>query len=173
VSSGTTPEACPGCHFVWDEVDPATVTTRVDAAIAGFGEALGSPRARTRPREGRWSTVEYGAHVRDVLLSIRDRIILAAVEECPSPPPIYRDHRVALGLYDADGPDVVAGDLAVAARLFRTAFDAIAPSGGDRPLIYSQLLGDQRTINWTGAQAVHECEHHLADVRENERALAG
>lgn len=171
MTSAPSPEQCPGCQFVWDDIDPATVSARIRTAVSGLAEILSGPHATERPEPQRWSSLEYAAHVRDVLLNVRDRIILAFVEECPSPPPIYREHRVALGLYANDGPEIVAGDLAVAARLFTTAFDAISPEHGARPLIYSQLLKDERTINWTGAQGVHECEHHLGDARENAHRL--
>jgi hypothetical protein len=167
-----TREKCPGCGFVWDDIDQSDVSPRILAAAHEFADVLATPRADARPEPARWSVIEYGAHLRDVLLVIRDRVILAAVEECPSPPPMYRDHRVALGLYADDSASVVAGDLAVAARLFTSTFDRVAPEYAERTLIYSQLLGDERTIRWTGAQAVHESEHHLDDARENVRLLS-
>lgn len=30
-----------------------------------------------------------------------------------------------------------------------------------------------RTLLWMGLQAIHECEHHLGDIEENARLLAG
>jgi hypothetical protein len=168
----TAREQCPGCAFVWDDIVPNDVSPRIVEAARSFASLLASAHASTRPEPNRWSTVEYGAHLRDVLFVIRDRIILAVVEVCPSPPPMYRDHRVALGLYSHDGAAVVASDLAVAARLFASTFDDIAPEHAARTLIYSQLMGDERTIAWTGAQALHESEHHLSDAQENERLLA-
>lgn len=157
---------------MWGDIDSAEVSPRILAATREFGTTLADPHADARPEPARWSVIEYGAHLRDVLLVIRDRVILAVVDECPSPPPMYRDHRVALGLYAHDSASVVAADLAVAARLFTSTFDAVAPEHAQRTLIYSQLLGDERTIAWTGAQALHETEHHLEDARENVRLLS-
>jgi hypothetical protein len=159
---------CEFCGFVWSDFDPATVSVRATEATSAFAAlVLSDARAAERTEPERWSTLEYGGHLRDVLLSVRDRVILAVVEDVPSPPPIYRDHRVALGLYRHDRADQVAHDLAVAARLFITTFDAVRVEHGERRLIYSQLTGGDVTINWVGSLAVHECEHHLADVREN------
>lgn len=170
-----TVESCPVCGFVWDSIDPDEVTPRIRAAIGQMTTLLvaDAARAGVRPDTDRWSVLEYGAHVRDVLLSARDRLILAAIEDNPSPYPIHRDERVRLGLYRRDTPEAVAGDLEVAARLFEVAFDTLRPAALERPIIYSRILGDQRTFAWTGAQGLHEVEHHLDDMRDNVARLDG
>ena len=50
--------------------------------------------ARLRPSARRWSNTEYAAHVRDALLTIRDRLVLGLIEEEPSFQSLYRDKRV-------------------------------------------------------------------------------
>jgi hypothetical protein len=168
-------EACPTCEFEWDVVDPEEVSARVNAAIGRLATILSAnaESADIRPEPARWSALEYGAHVRDVLLNVRDRLILTAVEDHPSPPPLYREERVALNLYAHESASTIAADLEFAARLFTTTFDILRTEHLERTLVYSRQLGETRTLGWTGAQVLHECEHHLDDVRENFARLRG
>ncbi len=162
-------ESCPGCGFVWDDIGIADVTQRVQSAAERFSGLLGGDHqvVTTRPTPDRWSVLEYAAHLRDVLLLLRDRIILSCVEETPTPFPLYRDDRVRLGLYAAEQPSVVASDLQFAASVLGRAFDALAPEHSQRTMIYGFPMSMERTIAWTGAQCVHESEHHLADAEDN------
>jgi hypothetical protein len=169
------PEHCPVCGFVWDAIDPHEVSPRINAAIGQFATIVvaNAATALRRPTPERWSAVEYAAHLRDVVLNVRDRLILTVVEDLPSPFPLYREERVALQLYANDTPTSVASDLEFAARLFTSTFDVLRVNYLERRLIYSRILGDERSLGWTGAQVLHECEHHLEDVKENFDLLRG
>ena len=46
--------------------------------------------------------LEYGAHVRDVLLVLRDRFVVGVVADNPGFTPMYRDERVDLGMYGGE-----------------------------------------------------------------------
>jgi hypothetical protein len=166
-------EFCPVCRFEWASVAPEEVAGRVRAATGSIADALVSDLegAVVRPEPDRWSSLEYGAHVRDVLWLIRDRLVNTVVEDTPSPPKLHRDERVSLGLYASESPESVARQLPVAAQSFATFFDVLHPENHARTVIYSADFGNVRTLAWTGAQAVHECEHHLGDVEENARRL--
>ena len=59
--------------------------------------------ASARPTPDRWSILEYGAHVRDVLLVFRDRFVVGVVAEGPELTPMYRDERVDRGMYPRRG----------------------------------------------------------------------
>jgi len=85
---------------------------------------------------------------------------------------LYRNERVNLGLYALDQPDDVATELQAMSRLFIRTFEALPPGYEKRTFTYSTITNQQVTILWAGAQALHECEHHLGDVRENERLLS-
>jgi hypothetical protein len=171
----TSPESCPGCGFIWDQVEPHDVAPHLLEAAGQVATLLvaNADTARTRPEPARWSTLEYAAHLRDVLLNVRDRLVLCAVEDNPSPYPLYREERVTFGLYAGEDPATVASDLEAAARLFTVAFDTLSPAALERPVIYSRVLNDQRTFRWMGAQGLHEAQHHLDDVRENVTRLNG
>src|SRR5215211_3596732 len=86
-------EACPVCGFEWDAVSAGELAPRLAATAQAFVEVLGGDRAlvSARPEPERWSALEYGAHVRDVLFNIRDRIFVGLVEDNPVTKPMYRE----------------------------------------------------------------------------------
>lgn len=129
-------------------------------------------RAGVRPSPQRWSAIEYTAHLRDVLITLRDRIVVGLVEELPSFKPMYREERVALGLYGAETPPVAVGELNVAAAMFVRLFDAIDPAQLDRTVQYGFPSPARRSLLWMGQQAVHEVEHHRDDIAEDLRVTA-
>lgn len=157
------------CGFVWDDVPDADLISRVRTGTEALARLLrGAPDvAATRPAAGRWSMLEYGAHVRDVLLALRERFVLGVVIDNPAFTPMYRDHRVDLGMYRAEEPATVAAELEVAAALLVRMLDALAPEQLDRTCQYGYPGPSTRTLRWMAAQAVHEIEHHLGDVEEN------
>jgi DinB superfamily len=162
------------CGFNDDSVRVAEVGDRVVAGAADLVSLMQSTPALVsqRPDAGRWSALEYAAHVRDVLLTIRDRVVIGLVEDRPGFKPMYRDERVNLGLYGADGLDDVTADLVAVSVMFKRLFSAVDPASLDRAVLYGFPNPDVRTVGWMGCQAVHEIEHHTADVRENLRLLA-
>ncbi len=166
-------ESCEGCGFVWEEVDREEISSRVVAAAADVADLFDTDPAgvTVRPSPTRWSSVEYGAHMRDVLLTIRDRLVIGLVEDNPGFKPLYKDERTELGLYRTDTALAVAPELRAAAAMFRRLFDAI-----DAPLLARRVQYGfpdpiERTLLWMGQQAVHETEHHRTDINENEIAF--
>ncbi len=109
--------------------------------------------------------------MRDVFLSIRERILRASIEHEPVGVPMFREERVNLGFYKLDTPEEVADELYAASRIFVRTFEALPAGYEQRLFTYSSVSNAKVTILWAGAQALHECEHHLGDVRENERLL--
>lgn len=157
------------CGFVWETVDEAEIGPRILAGTAAIAETLRrhADVATRRPQPDRWSTLEYSAHVRDVLLHVRDRFVIGLVEDDPEFKPLYRDQRVDLGLYADDSVDVVADELATAAALFVRTLAAIGTEQLDRPCQYAFPTVRRRTLRWMGQQVVHEVEHHRSDVDAN------
>jgi DinB superfamily len=168
-------EACAVCGFIWDDVGADEVGPRLATATAAIGAELDGAGdvAVKRPEPARWSMLEYAGHVRDVVLNLRDRIILGLVEDNPAPKRMHGDARVDLGLYAADTSDVVADELVIAADLFTRTFVALSPTQLARTIIYGWPSEATRTLLWVGAQCVHEAEHHLADVVEDRDVLGG
>jgi len=166
-------EFCPVCRFEWAAIGPDEIPGRLLSAVNEMVDIVthDPSRCRTRVELGRWSNFEYLAHVRDVLITIRERVILAVIEDCPTPPMLYRDERVNLGLYDDETLEEATKSIEAACTLFLRAHSKLARANGERTLVYSAAFGGVRNINWACAQALHECEHHLADVRVNQARL--
>ena len=161
-----TTEHCGSCGFVWATVPASDISRRARAGSARIGELLVARAhdATTRPSIERWSALEYGAHVRDVLLHLRDRFVIALVEDNPTFKPLYRNERVALGLYRDDDVHAVAAELGFAANLFGRTFDVLDANQLQRLCEYAYPTLQTRTLLWMGQQVVHEVEHHLTDV---------
>ena len=145
------------------------MTGRLTAASDAFVEVLTGAveRASRRPSPDRWSILEYAGHVRDVLISIRERIVLAVVVERPTGVAMNREERIDRGLYRHDGVEDVAEELVVLTRLMVKTISSLREGDMRRALIYSSATPDEVTVAWAIAQAIHEVEHHLDDVREN------
>ena len=168
-------ERCEDCGFAWDEVGHGEIGRRITSGTAAIADLLTAEpvRARERPGPERWSMLEYGAHVRDVLLTLRDRLVVGLIENDPGFKPMYRDERVDLGLYRAENPDDVASELAAATAMFVRLFEAIDEATLSRPVQYGYPGPVQRTLLWMAQQAVHEVEHHRNDIDEDLQLVSG
>lgn len=162
-------EACEICGFAWESVGDDEIPIRIIHGTGIISDVLrsNSPHIVIRPATDRWSTLEYGAHVRDVLLHVRDRLVIGLSEDNPEFKPLYREERVNFGLYAADTPHVVAAEVDMAAALFARTFAAIRPDQLDRPCQYLYPNAATRSLRWMGQQVVHEVSHHGDDIREN------
>jgi hypothetical protein len=167
------PSSCETCGFEWDSVAPGEAKPRILETVSTFVEVIvdAGPMASQRPSPERWSVLEYGAHLRDVFLSQRERIIAASVEDRPVGSPIFRDERVDLGFYALEEPGELAEELTMAAQLLVRTVDALPQDFEERPLVYSRASPMEVSIAWVVAQGLHEAEHHLADVELNVQLL--
>ena len=116
---------------------------------------------RTNPAPGVWSPIQYGAHVRDMLVVFGDRILLAVAEDDPNVP-----------WFDPgeDGWDsynrLDRGDLADDIERQATRLAAIV---GDRTESdWSRTARrdgvDSFTVAGLACFGVHEAHHHLLDA---------
>jgi DinB superfamily len=162
-------ETCEDCGFAWVQVDRHEIAPRTTAAAQHIASTItaNADKSLVRPTVERWSALEYAAHVRDVFLSIRDRLVIGLVEDDPGFKPMYRDERISLGLYATDTATDIAAEVVAAANMLARLFEAIDPQQLDRVVQYGYPDPLPRTLLWMGQQAVHESEHHLADINEN------
>jgi len=167
-------EPCDECGFDFETAQRSEVPRRVTAAAQAIATLLRQEPVHStrRPEPDRWSMLEYGAHVRDVFLTIRDRLVIGLVEHDPTFKPLYRDERITLALYRADRPSAVAAELDASAAMLVRLFQAIDPESLSRPVQYGFPDPTTRTLLWMGLQAIHEAEHHCKDVRDNLQRLA-
>lgn len=170
----TEPNSCPECSFVWEGVSRADAIAGINEAVTAFIEVIekAGEMSMVRPDPDRWSIVEYAGHLRDVLLSLRERTILSSVVENPVGQPIYREERVNLGFYSLDSVDDAADELAFAAGLFSKTIATLPDGFENRTLVYSPVSVAEVTIGWMAAQGFHEAAHHLLDVRQNLEQLS-
>lgn len=168
-------ETCDGCGFGWDPVSLTDAVSGINDTVTEFVGVIeqSGEMALVRPEQGRWSIVEYAGHLRDVLISLRERAILASIVEDPTGVPIHRDERVNLGFYSLDSVDDAADELGFAAGLMSKTIATLPEGYGLRTLVYSPVTNMKVTIGWMAAQAYHECFHHLGDIKENVRLLSG
>src|SRR5580704_2444934 len=111
-------DRCDECGF---EYDLATAPAAGSAIVEGVGEVAalldsGDPRPRRSPPT--WSPLEYGCHLRDVLLVQRERVLAARRTDRPSFDPMGRDERVEHDGYVGQDPRDVGRQLTDAAHLF-------------------------------------------------------
>ena len=157
------------CGFVWSSVAASEIANRVQLGASTIARDLrvnGEAAAR-RPSPERWSMLEYGAHVRDVILHLRGRFVIGLVEDDPTFKPLYREERVALGLYAQDTVEHVARELEMSSALFARMFGAISTEQLARECHYAYPVVATRTLLWMAQQMVHEIEHHLGDIADN------
>jgi len=124
-----------------------------------------------RPETDTWSPLEYGCHVRDVLLVQRERVLAARRTDTPRVTPMGRDERVEHDGYAEQDPHAVTRQLADAAALFANVLARLSPTDWDRTLMYNYPDPLERSLRWVAVHTVHEVHHHLLDVRRQlERA---
>jgi len=161
--------SCPTCGYVYEDVAPGEVAGRLRAASTEAGRVLkgaDETAGRTRPEPEVWSALQYGCHLRDVLLVQRDRVVLAVVEDEPGFARMHREERVALCGYDAEPPGTVAAELAMAGELCALTFERLGPGDWGRRFVYNWPEAAVHDLTWLGRHALHEAVHHLLDMRQ-------
>jgi hypothetical protein len=158
---------CDDCDFEYDldrALDAATAIV-TDAAQIGtvLTNAATDPRRRRAPDT--WSPLEYGCHVRDVLLVQRERVLEARRTDSPAPEPMGRDERAEHDGYAEQDPERVARQLVEAAFLFDNVLARLAPADWDRTIVYNYPKRSARTLRWVAVHTEHELRHHLLDVQ--------
>lgn len=156
-------EQCPECGFIAADVDGPAIGGVVRGLAPRWVEALGRDDARTRPSPTTWSTLEYGAHVRDVLRIFDGRLELLLTQDDPAFENWDQDATALADRYDQQDPAVVATHLADAAVVIADRFDSVQDDQWDRAGTRSN--GSQFTVLTLGQYFLHDVVHHLHDVR--------
>jgi len=166
-------DICDECGFVYDDWSTAALPEALRNIGPRWLQALEAskddPRLHVRPKPEVWSPLEYACHLRDVLLTQRERLYLALVEDRPAFRPMYREDRPGLARYNQQDPAGVAAEIEFAASLLGRACSYLSPEQWQRRCIYSYPTPTERTLQWLGQQTLHEGTHHLLDVK---RALS-
>jgi hypothetical protein len=161
------PERCAECAFTYD-VSAATGASAAIATACAEAATLLVRHAATagvRPAPETWSALEYGCHLRDVLLVQRERVLLALRVDEPTPEPMGRDERAVHDGYAEQLPTDVARQLTDASTLFAHVLDRLDPEEWDRTMVYNYPAPAPRSLRWVAVHTEHEARHHLRDIR--------
>ena len=158
---------CAECSFTYDLTQAATSGASIQARVDEVAAILRNPNfeLRLRSREGAWSALEYGCHLRDVLLVQRERVLAARREDRPECAPMGREERVEHDGYANQNPDDVARQLADAAKLFGNVLAHLADNDWDRTVVYNYPETHERSLRWLAVHTAHDVQHHLLDIR--------
>ena len=156
-------QRCPECGFTATDVEPRAIAGTVRDLAPRWVSALHREDARERPAPTTWSTLEYGAHVRDVLRVFDERLRLLLEEDDPEFANWDQDATALADRYDLQDPVVVADELADAADVIADRFDSVGPDQVERPGRRSN--GSVFTVRTLGQYFLHDVVHHLHDVR--------
>ena len=160
-------ERCEECGFVY-HLDHAAAAIRILPELAEDMAQLmrtegADLRGRRQPEV--WSPLEYGCHLRDVLLVQRERVLLARRVDRPELTSMGRDERVEHDGYASQQPEDVARQLSDAGLMFVGVLSQLSPADWEREALYPFPAPTPRTLAWVAVHTVHEARHHLMDVR--------
>jgi hypothetical protein len=156
---------CSECGFDASTVRADAVAELVRANAGAWARLLvAAPvgELRRRPRDDRWSPLEYACHVRDVCALYRYRLGLMLDEDDPLFPNWDQDVTAIEEEYGVQDPAVVATQLGDEAGRLADAFGAVRGEQWQRPGRRSD--GATFTVDTFSRYMVHDPIHHLYDV---------
>jgi hypothetical protein len=158
--------ACAECGFERELETTEAVGPAIVEGVARIAEIMrtGDPALHERRTPEFWSPLEYGAHLRDVLLVQRERVLMARRMDRPTFEPMGRDERVEHDGYADQDPDDVARQLMDAAAMFANDLDRLTASDWDRTVVYNYPKTWERPLRWVAVHTLHEVRHHAMDI---------
>jgi hypothetical protein len=163
---------CPECGFDSSSLAKQQIAPLIGASARAWSAALTGPseRLRRRPRDDRWSILEYGCHVRDVFALYDQRLHLMLDDDNPIFPNWDQDRTAVDDHYEAQDPAVVAAQLTAAADVLRSSFRSVTGQRWARRGRRSD--GATFTVDSFGRYMIHDPVHHLHDVNVDIAALS-
>jgi hypothetical protein len=160
-------DRCEECGFEYDLGEAGAAGPAIVEDAGQFAITLSDRVAdATRRQETQiWSPLEYGCHLRDVLLVQRERVLAARRTDRPSSDPMGRDERAEHDGYAEQDAGDVARQLNDAAHLFANVLSRLSPTDWDRTLMYNYPTPAERSLRWVAVHTLHEVRHHLLDIR--------
>jgi len=153
---------CPECGLDTRLLAATDVPAVLRANAAAWRPELLAPGAGVRPGDERWSTLEYGCHVRDVCRRYDARLALMLGADDPTFPNWDQDATAVDDRYGEQDPQVVAGELESAGQALAASFDAVRDDEWARTGTRSD--GARFTVDTFARYLVHDPVHHLYDV---------
>jgi hypothetical protein len=155
---------CPECGFVSSELPRDQIAPTIRANAGAWLDILAGDRAqlRRRPRDDRWSPLEYSCHVRDVFRVVDERLNLMLTVDDPTYQNWDQDRTAIEDHYEGQDPETVALELSRAAEALAGDFDGVEGSAWERRGTRSD--GAAFTVQTIGQYALHDVMHHVYDV---------
>jgi hypothetical protein len=154
-------QGCAACGFTGNE-EVVNASDEIRASVDRWADVLARTDATKRPRPGRWSDVEYAAHVRDVLTLFRQRQELMLTGGNPELPNFDGDAVAVAGDYASQQPAEVLTGLRDAAAAYATALSDVHGDQWERRGHRDD--GRLFTVTSLTRYGLHELRHHLHDV---------
>ncbi len=144
------------------ELGPALLRES-DRWVELLARSAGPGEWRRRPNALAWSALEYGAHVRDVLVLFRRRVSQAIVEDDPEFG--WWDHEAAAlaDRYNGQDPDTVADALRTNAEELVAELADLDDAAWQRA--GTRRRGERFTVEGLARFALHEAHHHRIDAQ--------
>lgn len=153
---------CPECGFDAAAVAYTDVAERIRDDAAAWVPRLHQPGVAVRVQAGRWSTLEYGCHIRDVHRIFEHRVRLMLTETDPQFPNWDQDATAIADDYASQDPVTVARELFDAASLVADTYDGVAEAAWSRRGLRSN--GSDFTVASIARYHLHDVVHHAHDV---------
>jgi hypothetical protein len=164
---------CPECGLAVGSVPTEQLGAAVRDNAAAWQRLLARPREllATRPRDDRWSAVEYACHVRDVLRLFDGRIARMLAEDEPRFTNWDPDAAAVEDRYGEQDPAEVAAAIGDAAAAFAGRLAGVRDEAWER--VGHRSDGVPFTVAGYVRYMLHEGVHHLADAEAGLAALGG
>jgi hypothetical protein len=161
---------CPDCGFDASSFPCLDVAAALRQNAAAWPNLLGLPTARLRPAPDKWSTLEYGCHVRDVFRLFDRRLELMLEDDNPLFDNWDQDRTAVDERYSEQDPKRVAAELQAAGAALAERFDAVPADSWSR----RGRRGDGAafSIDSFSRYLLHDPVHHLYDVETGLELLA-
>ena len=153
---------CPECGLDTRSFLREEIPAMLRANAAAWRAPLSATGAADRTQPDRWSSLEYGCHVRDVFRLYDYRLGLMLTEDDPLYPNWDQDETAVADNYASQDPAVVADELVVAADALAHHFAAVSADQWLRPGRRSD--GASFTVETFARYFIHDPVHHLYDI---------
>ena len=153
---------CPECGLNTSTFTRESIPLMVRGNATAWRIPLAAPDAARRSRADKWSPLEYGCHVRDVLKLYDYRLGLMLTQDNPLYPNWDQGETAVADRYDTQDPATVADEIHAAAAAVASRFESVSGEQWDRPGRRSD--GAAFTVETFGRYFVHDPVHHLYDV---------
>jgi hypothetical protein len=162
-------DACPQCGYHPAALPPSVLGDVVVQKASDWRQFLvhsDDTYLRTSPEPGVFSPMQYGAHVRGMLMVAGDRMLLG-IEQNDPVVPIFNPPQEEWESYNSLDSEQLAADIETQARRLAEIIGGLDESGFSRTIINDRgIYGIYSfTLAGLGCNAAHEAHHHLLDAK--------